>query len=46
MNIQVLDCTLRDGGYVNGWNFSPNIVQGIISDLSSSRLILLVRISN
>jgi|APSaa5957512576_1039674.scaffolds.fasta_scaffold303577_1 hypothetical protein len=22
MNIKVLDCTLRDGGYVNNWKFS------------------------
>ncbi len=20
-NIKILDCTLRDGGYVNSWNF-------------------------
>lgn len=22
MKINILDCTLRDGGYINDWNFS------------------------
>ena len=25
-NIVFLDCTLRDGGYYNAWNFSPDLV--------------------
>ena len=24
-NIAILDCTLRDGGYYNDWNFSSNL---------------------
>ena len=24
--IQILDCTLRDGGYYNNWNFNTNLV--------------------
>ena len=24
-NIKVLDCTLRDGGYINDWNFGKKI---------------------
>ncbi|MGL5904622.1 MAG: hypothetical protein ACRCZO_18200, partial [Cetobacterium sp.] len=35
MSIEILDCTLRDGGYVNNWEFnqetSKNIVEGLIS---------------
>ena len=26
----MLDCTLRDGGYYNNWDFNPNIVKAII----------------
>ncbi|MBH09532.1 MAG: hypothetical protein CMG74_04110 [Candidatus Marinimicrobia bacterium] len=26
-NIKILDCTLRDGGYYNSWDFNQNIVQ-------------------
>ena len=25
--INILDCTLRDGGYYNNWNFSTNLVE-------------------
>ena len=32
-NIKVLDCTLRDGGYVNNWNFGSNSVKFIVSKL-------------
>lgn len=24
--LNILDCTLRDGGYYNNWDFEPNIV--------------------
>ena len=26
-NIHVLDCTLRDGGYVNNWEFGEKILK-------------------
>lgn len=32
-NISVLDCTLRDGGYCNGWGFGKKNTQKIISKL-------------
>ena len=32
-NIKVLDCTLRDGGYVNNWNFGSDSVKFIVSNL-------------
>tara|TARA_Y100000294_G_scaffold11130_1_gene10230 strand:- start:167 stop:391 length:225 start_codon:yes stop_codon:yes gene_type:complete len=25
-NIKILDCTLRDGGYYNNWDFSKNLI--------------------
>ena len=35
-NIKVLDCTLRDGGYVNDWNFGFENSKKIISLLKKS----------
>lgn len=32
-NIKVLDCTLRDGGYVNNWEFKKNNISKILSNL-------------
>ncbi len=34
----VLDCTLRDGGYVNNWDFGFNNISAIIKNLSDSHL--------
>lgn len=34
MNVKILDCTLRDGGYVNDWNFGKFNISKIISKLS------------
>lgn len=36
--ISVLDCTLRDGGYVNNWNFGENNIKDIIEYLSKSNI--------
>ena len=38
VNISVLDCTLRDGGYVNNWNFGKNDIQSIIGELHKSKI--------
>lgn len=27
MNIKLLDCTLRDGGYINDWKFSSSVIR-------------------
>jgi 4-hydroxy 2-oxovalerate aldolase len=35
-NIEVLDCTLRDGGYYNNWDFSLDLVRDYIKSISSS----------
>ena len=34
--IEVLDCTLRDGGYYNNWDFSLDSVRDYIKSISSS----------
>ena len=34
--INVLDCTLRDGGYYNNWDFSTKIAQDYINAVSKS----------
>ena len=31
--LSILDCTLRDGGYINKWNFGKETIQGIIQNL-------------
>lgn len=36
MKTHILDCTLRDGGYYNSWNFSSSIVSTYLKALSSS----------
>lgn len=38
MNIKILDCTLRDGGYVNNWNFGYENIKKIISNLSFAKI--------
>lgn len=38
MSIQILDCTLRDGGYVNNWDFGENCISQIINNLSKSNI--------
>ena len=32
--IQILDCTLRDGGYVNDWQFGDKAAKSIVNNLS------------
>lgn len=36
--INVLDCTLRDGGYINDWQFGESNIKRIISGLIDSNL--------
>ena len=35
-SIKVLDCTLRDGGYIIDWNFGEGNIYSIITELSKS----------
>lgn len=37
-NIKILDCTLRDGGYVNGFHFGLRRINSIINNLVSSKI--------
>lgn len=34
--IGLLDCTLRDGGYVNDWNFGHSVITGTYKRLEAS----------
>ena len=35
MTIKILDCTLRDGGYYNQWEFSSNLVSDYLSVMAA-----------
>ncbi|PEL07018.1 aldolase catalytic domain-containing protein [Bacillus sp. AFS017336] len=37
-NIKLLDCTLRDGGYINNWNFGKRTVEKVIEKLTQSNI--------
>lgn len=37
-SIKILDCTLRDGGYVNGWEFEDRISENIIDAIQNSNI--------
>jgi 4-hydroxy 2-oxovalerate aldolase len=37
-NIQILDCTLRDGGYVNNWDFGNSCIKKIVNNLIESNI--------
>lgn len=34
--VYLLDCTLRDGGYVNNWNFGVEAINGIVTKLEDA----------
>ena len=36
MKISILDCTLRDGGYINDWNFGQRAIKSIIYKLEET----------
>ena len=38
MSIQVLDCTLRDGGYVNDWRFGRKTIRSILEKLENANI--------
>lgn len=37
-DIKLLDCTLRDGGYINDWNFGYETIKSIINKLVLSKV--------
>ena len=36
MSVHILDCTLRDGGYNNDWNFGEKSIKSVIQNLTDS----------
>ncbi len=38
MKINLLDCTLRDGGYYNNWQFSKKIIQNYLNLISKTEI--------
>lgn len=40
-NIKLLDCTLRDGGYINDWDFGEDTIVDTIEKLEKSRVDIL-----
>lgn len=40
-NTQLLDCTLRDGGYINNWDFGEDAIKAIIKKLEKTGIELI-----
>lgn len=38
MRVSVLDCTLRDGGYLNNWQFGNGTISNIVEKLGLSKV--------
>lgn len=38
MEIRILDCTLRDGGYYNNWDFEPDIVSQYLDSVANANI--------
>lgn len=38
MDYAILDCTLRDGGYYNNWDFDPDIVRQYLGAVSHAKI--------
>lgn len=36
--VKILDCTLRDGGYINDWKFGKRVIGGIIRKLEEAKI--------
>ncbi|GAG45374.1 unnamed protein product, partial [marine sediment metagenome] len=36
MKTKILDCTIRDGGYLNNWKFSKQLVKDLYRAVSKS----------
>lgn len=35
-NVKILDCTLRDGGYINNWQFGKQVITDIVDNLKDA----------
>ncbi len=40
-NIKLLDCTLRDGGYINDWRFGEDEIPEMIEKLEQTKVDIL-----
>ncbi len=38
MNFSILDCTLRDGGYYNDWDFDSEVVEQYLNSVASAKI--------
>ncbi|MFH4530048.1 aldolase catalytic domain-containing protein [Vibrio diabolicus] len=38
MNFSILDCTLRDGGYYNNWDFAPDVVTQYLNSVANAKI--------
>lgn len=36
--MKLLDCTLRDGGYYNNWDFEPEVVKSYLDSIAKSKI--------
>lgn len=36
--MKLLDCTLRDGGYYNSWDFSPDLIEDYLAAMRAARV--------
>lgn len=36
--VKILDCTLRDGGYINNWKFGKDAIKNIINHLTDAKI--------
>jgi 4-hydroxy 2-oxovalerate aldolase len=36
--VNILDCTIRDGGLINNWDFSPDFVQTVYDGLNVAKV--------
>lgn len=36
--LNILDCTLRDGGYYNAWDFDPEVVKSYLNSVATARV--------
>ena len=38
MGVEILDCTLRDGGYVNDWRFGRKVIAAVLDKLDQAKI--------
>ena len=36
--LKILDCTLRDGGYYNNWDFSKELIEEFLEAVSAANI--------